>query len=106
MVRRRLLAETRRGMAEKLNMQCGRLRYDFVRRVQARVQEFLTAMDAHFERAIVTIRDVIERGLALRRSREEAAGAARAGVGARLAEVRELEARLTGVVAQLESESR
>lgn len=100
-VRRRLLAEVSRGMAEKLNMQCGRLRYDFVRRIQERVQEFTAAMDEHFARAITSIRDVVDRSLRLRRDREEAAAAARAEVAGRLARIAEMEAGLAAVTARI-----
>lgn len=103
-VRRRILAEVNRGMAEKLNMQCGRLRYDFVRRIQERVQEFTAAMDAHFARAITSIRDVVERSLALRRDREEAAVAARAQATGRLAEIEDMELRLASVAEQIEGD--
>jgi predicted GNAT superfamily acetyltransferase len=84
-------------MAEKLNMECGRLRYDFVRRIEARVQEFTASMDDHQTRAIQGIRDVVERTLALRMEREEEAVAARARVEDQLARYAELEARLRAI---------
>lgn len=93
-VRRRILAETSRGMAEKLNMECGRLRYDFVRRIEARVQEFTASMDDHLARAISGIREVVERTLSLRQEREDEAASARARVEDQLARCAALEARL------------
>ena len=84
-VRRKILAETSRGMAEKLNMECGRLRYDFVRRIEARVQEFTANMDEHLARAIRGIREVVEKTLALREEREEEVADARAKVEDQLA---------------------
>jgi hypothetical protein len=93
-VRRRILNETSRGMAEKLNMECGRLRYDFVRRIEARVQEFTAGMDDHLARAIRGIREVIGKTLSLRQDREEEAAMARARVEDQLARYSTLEARL------------
>ncbi len=96
-VRRRILAETSRRMAEKLNMECGRLRYDFVRRIEARVQEFTTSMDEHLARAIRGIREVVEKTLALREAREEQVAVARAKVEDQLARYSVLESRLRAV---------
>jgi hypothetical protein len=103
LVRHRILAETLRGMAEKLNMECGRLRYDFVRRVEARVQEFTASMDDHLARAIGEIREVIHKALSLRREREQEAALARARVEDRLARYSALEARLEAVGALMRS---
>jgi hypothetical protein len=75
-VRRRILADTPRGMADKLDMECGRLRYDFIRRIEARVQEFTASMDDHLAMAIRGIREAVEKTLALRREREEETAAA------------------------------
>jgi hypothetical protein len=97
LVRRRILAETSRGMAEKLNMECGRLRYDFVRRIEARVQEFSASMDDHLARAIRGIRDVVQRAVALRREREEEVAAARARVEERIGRYEAVGARLRAI---------
>jgi GTPase SAR1 family protein len=97
LIRRRILAETSRGMAEKLNMGCGRLRYDFVRRIEARVHEFTASMDEHLARAIRGIRDVVERTLVLRQEREEEAVAARARVEDQLTRYSALDARLRDI---------
>ncbi len=104
-VRRRILAEVSRGMAEKLDMQCGRLRYDFLRRIQDRVREFTKAMDEHFVRAIASIREVVERSLALRRDREEAAALARGEVAGRLAGIAGMEADLAAIAARIGGEA-
>lgn len=96
-VRRRILADTSRGMAEKLNMECGRLRYDFVRRIEARVHEFTASMDEHLAHAIREIREVVERTLALRQEREDEAVAARARVEHQLARYSELGALLNTI---------
>ena len=101
LIRRRILAETSRGMAEKLNMECGRLRYDFVRRIEARVHEFTASMDEHLARAIRGIREVVERTLVLRQEREEEAVAARARVEDQLARYSELGARLNTIKHQV-----
>jgi len=81
-------------MAEKLNMECGRLRYDFVRPIEARVHEFRASMDEHLARAIRGIREVVEKTLVLRQEREEEAVAARARAEDQLARYSALEARL------------
>jgi GTP-binding protein EngB required for normal cell division len=93
-VRRRILNETSRGMAEKLNMECGRLRYDFVRRIEARVQEFTASMDDHLARAIRGIREVVGKTVSLRQEREEEAALARFRVEDQLARYSALDARL------------
>jgi GTPase SAR1 family protein len=100
-VRRRILNETSRGMAEKLNMECGRLRYDFVRRIEARVQEFTGNMDEHLARAIRGIREVIGKTLSLRQEREEEAAMARARVESQLARYSILERRLHTISEQV-----
>jgi GTPase SAR1 family protein len=97
LVRRRLLAETQRGVAEKLNMECGRLRYDFVRRIESRVQAFTATMDDHLARATREIRDVIQRTVALRREREEEVALARARVEEQIAQCAALETRLRAI---------
>jgi len=99
-VRRRILADTPRGVADKLDMECGRLRYDFIRRIEARVQEFTASMDDHLAMAILGIREVVEKTLALRREREEETAAARARVEDQLARYAALEARLQAVCDQ------
>ncbi|HZY30806.1 MAG TPA: dynamin family protein [Candidatus Methylomirabilis sp.] len=101
LVRRRILAETSRGMAEKLNMECGRLRYDFVRRIEARVHEFTAGMDEHLARAISGIREVVGRTLSLRQEREEEAAMARARVEDQLARYSILEGRLHTISEQV-----
>jgi len=58
-------------------------------------------MDEHFARAIASVREVVERSLALRQSREEAAAAAHAQVAGRLAEIEDMESRLATVVNQI-----
>ena len=100
-VRRRILNETSRGMAEKLNMECGRLRYDFVRRIEARVHEFTASMDEHLARAIRGIREVIGKTLSLRQEREEEAAMARARVEDQLARYSVLERRLHTISEQV-----
>jgi prepilin-type processing-associated H-X9-DG protein len=101
LVRRRILAETSRGMAEKLNMECGRLRYDFVRRIEARVHEFTASMDEHLARAISGIREVVGRTVTLRQEREEEAALARARVEDQLARYAILERRLHTISEQV-----
>ncbi len=97
LVRRKIVVGTHRGMAEKLNMECGRLRYDFVRRIEARIQEFSASMDDHLARAIRDIREVVQRTVALRREREEEVAAARARVGDQIARYTALDARLRAI---------
>jgi len=87
-------------MAEKMNMECGRLRYDFVRRIEARVQEFAVGMDEHLARAISGIREVVKKTVALRQEREEEAALARARVEDQLSRYSALESRLREICDQ------
>jgi hypothetical protein len=103
LVRRRIIGETHRGMAEKLNMECGRLRYDLVRRIQARVREFSAGMDDHLARAIREIREIVQRTVTLRREREEEVASARTRVGDHIARYAALETRLMAVTEQFSS---
>ena len=68
--------------------------YNFVRRIEARIQEFTASIDDHLARAISGIHEVIERTLSLRQEREKEAATARARVEDQLTRYSALETRL------------
>ncbi len=94
-VRRRLLAAVRAKLAEQLDMHGGRMRYDFVRRLQSSLRRYESGIIEAMDATIAGIEDAIQRAIEQRRAAAE-------GISTRREELAAQESSLLSASAELE----
>jgi GTP-binding protein EngB required for normal cell division len=103
---RLVLRHVRRYALELVEMQSGRMRYDFSRRIDEALVSFRQAMGGRVDAAVAAIEAAIDKAIALRRSGEADARRQGATLRATLDELTQIEGTVTRFVDRMSAEGR